>query len=151
MSRPTWFDWSVYAISGRGHWDMQTLEEHKGQCPTKCLSNKLTFYSVSLKVKYRILPCGSLTLQPVTWTLEVYIQAHLTAILEPQIALITRDTLLLYKADYGEPATAGIDTRTISTLSTHTHTYQEERLTADFHMISYKQVWMRLYLIRLIS
>jgi hypothetical protein len=36
------------------------------------------------------------------------------------IALITGDTLLLYKASYDVPVTAGIDTRTTSTLSIHT-------------------------------
>jgi hypothetical protein len=36
------------------------------------------------------------------------------------IALITGDTLLLYKASYGLSVTAGIGTRTVSTLSIHT-------------------------------
>lgn len=36
------------------------------------------------------------------------------------ITLITGDTFLLYKASYGVSVAAGIDTRTMTTLSIHT-------------------------------
>jgi len=47
--------------------------------------------------------------------------------------------LLLRKAAYGDPVPTGIDTHTVSTLSMYTHTYQDERLTTDCHMMTYQR------------